>query len=221
MIDAIIQRLGNGFPTLKTVEGAVDLSNLMSSQFAVTFEKRPAAFVMFGGDSAGKNEMATDEVVQTLFYCDPPYWGSEDTYGKAIWTQEDFARLADRLRQVKGRWIVSLNDVPEVRAAFRGCRLVPVKTTYTIAKNSSGAGTARELLIMGGPGQGEAGLGWPSGVNYWRLIHPSAGLLSRPCYEETPGVQLRVSILAKSEVALHPPPSYGGGQGGGEQQSRS
>ncbi len=88
---------------------------------------------------------------ETLFYCDPPYWGSEDTYGKAIWAQEDFTRLADRLRQVKGRWIVSLNDVPEVRAAFRGCRLVPVKTTYTIAKNSSGAGQARELLITGGP----------------------------------------------------------------------
>lgn len=94
---------------------------------------------------------------ETLFYCDPPYWGSEDTYGKAIWTPEDFARLADRLRQVKGRWIVSLNDVSQVRTAFRGCRLRAVKTTYTISKNSSGAGAARELLIMGGPGRARRG----------------------------------------------------------------
>lgn len=86
---------------------------------------------------------------ETLFYCDPPYWGSEDTYGKEIWAQEDFARLADRLRQVKGRWIVSLNDVPEVRTVFRGSRLRPIRTTYSISKNSSGAGTARELLISG------------------------------------------------------------------------
>ena len=66
MIDAIIQRLEQQCPTLKTVEGAVDLSNLMGSQFAVIFETRPAAFVMFGGDNAGKNEMGTDEVVQVL-----------------------------------------------------------------------------------------------------------------------------------------------------------
>lgn len=86
---------------------------------------------------------------ETLFYCDPPYWGSEDDYGRAIWTREDFARLADRLRQVKGRFLVSLNDVPDVRLAFRGCRLERVKTTYTLAKNSGPAGGARELLISG------------------------------------------------------------------------
>lgn len=86
---------------------------------------------------------------ETLFYCDPPYWGSEDDYGRAIWSREDFARLADRLRLVKGRFLVSLNDVPEVRAAFRGCRIEAVKTTYTLAKNSGQAGGARELLISG------------------------------------------------------------------------
>lgn len=86
----------------------------------------------------------------TLFYCDPPYYGSEDLYGRAIWARADFARLADRLRQAKGRWLVSLNDVPEVRAAFQGCRLQEVTTTYTFRSNSSGAGGARELLISRG-----------------------------------------------------------------------
>lgn len=66
MIDILIQRLDQQCPALKTVEGAVDLANLMGQQFAVGFEKRPAAFVMFGGDSAGKNEMGTDEVVQVV-----------------------------------------------------------------------------------------------------------------------------------------------------------
>ena len=84
---------------------------------------------------------------ETLVYCDPPYWGSEDDYGKALWSADDFGRLADRLRRIKGRFLVSLNDVPAVRQAFRGCRLVPVKTTYTIGKNSGPAGAARELLI--------------------------------------------------------------------------
>jgi DNA adenine methylase len=84
-----------------------------------------------------------------LLYCDPPYHGSEGSYGKGLWSAEDFGRLADRLRGLKGRFLVSLNDTPEIRAAFKGCRLKPVATTYTISKNSSGAGDARELLISG------------------------------------------------------------------------
>lgn len=66
MIEALIERLGNECPELKTVEGGVDLANLMEGQFSVSFDKRPAAFVMFGGDQVGKNEMATDEVVQIV-----------------------------------------------------------------------------------------------------------------------------------------------------------
>lgn len=84
---------------------------------------------------------------ETLFYCDPPYAGSQDDYGKAIWSPDDFGRLADRLRRIKGRFLVSLNDVPMVRDAFKGCRLQPVTTTYTIAKNSGAPGRDRELLI--------------------------------------------------------------------------
>ena len=89
---------------------------------------------------------------ETLFYCDPPYHGSENSYGRGLWSADDFGRLADRLRRIKGRFLVSLNDTPEVRAAFKGCRLQPVTTTYTVAKNSGVAGGARELLISGRAG---------------------------------------------------------------------
>lgn len=64
MIEALIRRLKDECALLKTVDGGVDLANLMESQFAVPFDKRPAAYVMFGGDTAGPNGMATDEVVQ-------------------------------------------------------------------------------------------------------------------------------------------------------------
>lgn len=86
---------------------------------------------------------------ETLFYCDPPYWGSEDDYGKALFPAEDFAQLADRLRRIKGRFLVSLNDVPAVREVFKGFRMEKVRTTYTIAKNSAGPKEAKELLISG------------------------------------------------------------------------
>lgn len=86
----------------------------------------------------------------TLFYCDPPYWGSEDDYGKKIWSRADFDRLAARLQRGSSRFLVSLNDTPEVREAFRGCRFQAVTTTYTVAQNASGAGAAREVLIRNG-----------------------------------------------------------------------
>ncbi len=66
MIDAIIQQLSEECDALTSVEGAVDLASLMEGGFAVPFAKRPAAFVMFGGDRPGKNEGGTGPVVQTV-----------------------------------------------------------------------------------------------------------------------------------------------------------
>lgn len=81
-----------------------------------------------------------------LFYLDPPYWGSEDDYGAGLWKRSDFTRLADRLRRLEGQFILSINDVPEIRRIFDGFWLQEVRTTYTIA--GAGAESAAELLIL-------------------------------------------------------------------------
>jgi len=81
----------------------------------------------------------------TLFYLDPPYFGSEGDYGKALFSRADFERLARLLASIKGRFILSLNDRQEVRAIFGDFAFVPVTTTYTIGK--IGAQPARELII--------------------------------------------------------------------------
>ena len=81
----------------------------------------------------------------TFFYLDPPYWGCEDDYGKAMFTREDFARLAEQLRGLKGRFLLSINDVPEVREVFAGFAIEEVRTTYTI---QAGRAVERwELLV--------------------------------------------------------------------------
>jgi len=73
----------------------------------------------------------------TLFYLDPPYWGNEGDYGKDLFHRADFAILAKVLNTLSGRFIMSLNDRPEVRETFQSFKIVPVKTTYTIAAKSS------------------------------------------------------------------------------------
>ncbi|MFK4060320.1 DNA adenine methylase [Brucella anthropi] len=55
---------------------------------------------------------------ETLLYLDPPYWGTEDTYGKELFGRDPFEVMAERLARIKGRFILSVNDVPEVRATF-------------------------------------------------------------------------------------------------------
>jgi len=85
----------------------------------------------------------------TFFYLDPPYWG---TAGYAVpFGDEDYVRLAELLGAIKGRFILSLNDTPQVRRAFKAFRKKRVTTKYT-ADNGRGARTCRdrpksELLI--------------------------------------------------------------------------
>lgn len=81
----------------------------------------------------------------TLFYLDPPYYGCEDDYGKAMFKRDDFGRLADILGTAKGRFILSLNDVPEVRDVFGRFAIESVATTYTMAKDN--AKKVREVII--------------------------------------------------------------------------
>lgn len=83
----------------------------------------------------------------TLFYLDPPYWGCEDDYGKEMFGRSDFALLAEVLRQIDGDFILSINDVPEIRDIFSGFEIVEVRTSYSIGSRNDAAGSRPELLI--------------------------------------------------------------------------
>jgi len=82
----------------------------------------------------------------TLFYLDPPYWGGESDYGKGMFGRGDFARMADVLAGIKGRFILSINDRPEIRELFGGFYIEPVRLKYTVAAGA--AKEAQELVVM-------------------------------------------------------------------------
>ncbi|HBM58549.1 MAG TPA: DNA methyltransferase [Citreicella sp.] len=81
-----------------------------------------------------------------FFYLDPPYWGSESDYGRDSFSRDRFGQMAEQLRGIRGRFLLSINDVPEIREIFGWANLVPVQTTYTVS-SASGGTRARELLI--------------------------------------------------------------------------
>lgn len=82
----------------------------------------------------------------TLFYLDPPYWASEDDYGRGMFIRGDFQRMADRLKALDGKFLLSINDRPEIREMFSWAQMEAVETTYTVAGGEH-AGVAGELLI--------------------------------------------------------------------------
>lgn len=81
----------------------------------------------------------------SLFYLDPPYYGGETDYGKDMFPRADFEKMAEQLRNIQGTFIMSINDVPEIREIFAGFYMDEVRLSYTIA-----AGAAKkvgELII--------------------------------------------------------------------------
>ena len=85
----------------------------------------------------------------TLFYLDPPYWGCEHDYGKAMFAPRDFERLAGQLDGIKSRFLMSINDTPEIREMFGKFDVEAVETTYTIARHTGDNQRRRELLVSG------------------------------------------------------------------------
>lgn len=86
----------------------------------------------------------------TLFYLDPPYWGSEKVYGRGLFERADFVRLAEQLGGIAGRFILSIGDRPELREMFAAHRIDTVDVVY-----SAGAKRTTELIISG-PGRGRS-----------------------------------------------------------------
>lgn len=84
----------------------------------------------------------------TLFYVDPPYYGSEDYYGRGLFVRTDFERLAAVLKDLRGHFILSINDCPEVRAIFTGFSVVEIPTTYSLVGHGHSI-QVTELIITG------------------------------------------------------------------------
>ena len=81
-----------------------------------------------------------------LFYLDPPYWGFEDCYGKDLFSRSDFFTLSEVLQSIKGKFLLSINDLPQVRKMFAWANIQGVRTSYSLS--STGRRTAvKELLI--------------------------------------------------------------------------
>lgn len=85
----------------------------------------------------------TDE---TLFYLDPPYYGIENYYGKGLFERKEYDKLAEQLRGINGKFIMTLNNRPEVKAIFQDFNIREADLHYSLNKKG-GKWEANELII--------------------------------------------------------------------------
>jgi DNA adenine methylase len=78
-----------------------------------------------------------------LFFLDPPYWQTEG-YGVPF-PLDQYERIAELMRTIKGSAVLTINDHPEMRRIFRGFKYDTVKIPYTIG-GAEKAKESRELI---------------------------------------------------------------------------
>jgi len=79
----------------------------------------------------------------TFYYLDPPYFGLP--YYKFNFKEDDYVELAALLKNLKGRFLLSLNDKPEVRRIFADFEVSGLKFAYSSQRKAGK--TYKEVLI--------------------------------------------------------------------------
>lgn len=80
-----------------------------------------------------------------FFFCDPPYietCGYENKFG-----EEEHKLLAEKLKGLKGKFLLTINDHPLARELYKGFNIKEVKVNYSISKEKEARGKYNELII--------------------------------------------------------------------------
>lgn len=80
----------------------------------------------------------------TLYYIDPPYWQTEG-YGVPFGI-EQYREMADLMKSMKARLILSINDHPDIREIFAGFPTDTVTINYDVGGGGKCKGR-QELII--------------------------------------------------------------------------
>ena len=86
---------------------------------------------------------------ESFFYCDPPYYETEDYYEGDGFTEADHERLANCLRNIEGKFLLSYNDCPRIRELYSHPGIVIESTSRlsNMAQRYESGKQYAELLI--------------------------------------------------------------------------
>lgn len=86
---------------------------------------------------------------ESFFYCDPPYYETEDYYEDVGFTEKDHERLANCLCSIQGKFLLSYNDCPRIRELYSrpGVIIESTSRLSNIAQRYEAGKQYAELLI--------------------------------------------------------------------------
>lgn len=81
----------------------------------------------------------------SFFFCDPPYFetsGYDHKFG-----EEEHIVLRDKLKNLKGKFLLTINDHEKVREWYKGFNIREVEVNYSVSREIEGRGKYKELII--------------------------------------------------------------------------
>jgi DNA adenine methylase len=81
----------------------------------------------------------------TFHFVDPPYYqtdGYKDKFGL-----EEHLKLRDLLKNIQGKFLLTINDHPEVRQWYEDFHVIETKVNYSVAKKQTARKKYNELII--------------------------------------------------------------------------
>lgn len=76
--------------------------------------------------------LAKYDSAESCFFADPPYFNL--AHYKFNFAPDDFRLLAERLGKIRGKFVLTLNDVPQVREIFKSFKIRGIEMPYTAQK---------------------------------------------------------------------------------------
>ncbi|MHB9020035.1 MAG: hypothetical protein ACYC3G_04200 [Minisyncoccota bacterium] len=82
----------------------------------------------------------------TLFFLAPPYWQIPGY--RHDFEEQDFHDLANTLSDIQGRFLMTINDTPEVRDIFWHFKIEEVQLRYSMSRNGKARGKEHTELLV-------------------------------------------------------------------------
>lgn len=93
------------------------------------------------------SRIASGKAQTTWVVLDPPYWEVFTKYDKVSFSKDDHRMMHERLKDAKYKWLLTINDVPEVRELYSDFNFIAHDIFYCCSQTPSGRGNSKELII--------------------------------------------------------------------------
>ena len=81
----------------------------------------------------------------SFFFCDPPYI---ETCGYGvIFGEEEHRLLANKLKEINGKFLLTINDHPLARELYKEFNIKEVEVNYSLSRETKARGKYKELII--------------------------------------------------------------------------